>query len=630
MRQCLCILWACLLFVIAFFSFFIPLPASAQLSQSSSGTRFGVNAEEPINLESAYTDVFMEASWSRYTIATANGYPLNGTEYGAAQCFYCLEGDPPGLQTYNFYGEGIFNISFAGGTIVPGSYQTTVNSAGIAITTCQVTYNIAAPIPTLYASYTWMNMTNINPQSLANGNPNNFHLTRPGYPKWQYGQSFYPVTSTSYPIFTTSYLNSYAPFCCIRFMDWMNTNNNTGLYWTTTTTNGVTSITGLGNNGPFSWANRPNINMFGQTSTCYENMIALCNATGCDLWMNVPLQATDDWKVGFANLVTNDPIYHLNPWLHIYYEHGNELWNSGFMAWQWIDQQASIDFEPGHIWAPLTGNSGLAQHGYEIGKQIMQDINIMQPIFNQVSSTMGRPILAGQYSYPNYNIGSGLIYISNTYGPPQNYLYGIAGAPYFGDLNTTDFTGVQQTQMQICMGYANQYGIKMCAYEAGQSLDSSSVNFNTNLALQETPAMADQYLALANMWKQNGGDLMNFFTLQGTWNQYGYWGMLPTGAYMTDLSDPVCTKYNTAASFNNLLGCNCGNAQPPPPPTPSQATAPAPATATPSPSSSLTPVPVSPSSPTQSTGSGHWADSSLYGKYWVWDNAKMQPDAPHH
>ena len=61
-------------------------------------------------------------------------------------------------------------------------------------------------------------------------------------------------------------------------MPWMNTTNNNG--------------------SSYSWASRPQMNYVGTTpnwqgltqGTCYENIIALGNATGCDIWINIPLQ----------------------------------------------------------------------------------------------------------------------------------------------------------------------------------------------------------------------------------------------------------------------------------------------------------------------------------------------------
>ena len=559
------------------------------------------------------------------TTGTVDNYGVN-----IASLNYCLLGDPPGANIYHFYGEGIFSIfswngnfntnnTFVPGTLsvlppnypgnltssligVPANFagnnpspirvwlnnqyvtipantppnplpiflwippNSPANNLSVPVTTCDVQYTIPARVTGGYSLITslplsWLIISNINPQGLPNQYPNNFHMIRPGYPAWQSGNSFYPITANSYPIFTKEYLNSFAPFCAIRFMGWMEANYNTGLSWQAVPKTNPVQYT-LANSGPYSWVNRPPFNggqyigcgngAVNVGGACYENMIALCNATGCDMWVSVPLQATDDWKTGFANLVANDPVYRLNPWLHCYYEHGNELWNWSFIGWQLVNIEAIADGL----------GPGWSGHGEEMGKLLMSDVNDMQPILG----SMGRPILAGQYADPTDYCGGGLTYIQKTYGPPKNYIYGIAGAPYFYDLTTTSMNTLT-TQMIANMKLANQYGIYMCAYEAGQSLPSTpQATFDANNALQETSAMVSQHWAEATMWQQNGGDLCMWFTRDNVWSQYGFWGVLPLGSYMDDLSDPACMKYNAMAAMNNYFSCNCGNAAPPPTP----------------------------------------------------------------
>jgi hypothetical protein len=630
------------------------IPAEAQ-PFTSSGTRFGMNVCGNQYSDAAYTDVCMESWWGG---GTAAGTVFNTNNYPVGPCsqatfWFCLDGDAPGLQTFNFYGEGIYNISVwgsfttnqgwpYGGTsrgVVPGSLQTTVNSQGITITTCQIQfnlpqeptagYNLGASMP-----LTWITLSNINPNKVPNGDPNNFHLIRPGYPAWQSGNSFFPVTDASYPIFTTAYLDSFKPFCSLRFMPWMNTVNNSGFTWS----NG-----GWVETGTYSWAQRPEFNG-GQYFGCggaannigggaYEIMIALCNATGCDMWANVPTQATDDWRTGFANLVANDPVYHLNPWLHVYLEDTNEMWNWGGVfnaTWQLVDNEARADFNPGG-----TGGVSWYNHGKEMGKRLMHDVVIMQPIFNQVSPDFCRPILAGQFVDASDYCGGGLSYIAQTFGPPKNYIYGIAGAPYFNSLDPTYITGTLQTAMNQNMLLANQYGIHMCAYESGQGLDSSPLaTFNANEALQQTQAMVDQYNNFATMWKSSGGDLCELFANEGVDCQSGYWGSLPL---TSQISNPP-PKYVVQANMNNAFGCNCGNSQPPPQPAP----------ATPSPITPIVavPPPPPPSSATSSSSSstsssssvqsnsrttpGHWQQNSTFGRFWVWDIPKDAPMMPTH
>ena len=198
-----------------------------------------------------------------------------------------------------------------------------------------------------------------------------------------------------------------------------------------------------------------------------EDLIDLCNATGRDGWFNIPVQATDNWKVNFAKLLKS----RLKPGLHVYIEHCNEIWKMGPGYWystNYVLQQATADgFYPQYGWEG---------QGMEFGKLLMSDVTIMRPILGDTL----RPILAGQMGVSDY-VKGGLEFINSNYGNPGNFIYAIAGATYFGE---SSMASVDQA-FQDCDGYinvglvsniqqltrlANQYGVKVCAYEGGQGV----------------------------------------------------------------------------------------------------------------------------------------------------------------
>jgi len=245
----------------------------------------------------------------------------------------------------------------------------------------------------------------------------------------------------------------------------------------------------------------------------------------------------------------------------------------------------------------------------------------MQPIFG----AMGRPILAGFFGDPSDYCGGGLYYIQKTYGPPKNFIYGIAVAPYFGD-DPTEFTGTGWNVQGVisAMNVANQYGVKLCGYEGGAGLTQTPESaYDTSVAEEQTPQMAACYVDFANMWQSQGGDLCNFFTNTGVDSQYGLYGHLPIISLVDDLSNPFCTKYNAAASLNSSLGCNCGNAEPPPPPP-----QPAPPPPTPPPAPAPSPAPSSANKSSGSTGSStssSSANTSMKGIKYLGNNRWWSP-----
>lgn len=300
-------------------------------AQAVGGTKFGENLGNIgyyAATDGAYVDIIRKASdWSPGNYPspplTANGYPTTtpagAPSWSGITSFFTLLGYPTGTQILNFYGEGIFNLGFNGfyinnagypnSGIVPNTLHTTVNSDGVTVTTCQVSVTIPPPVLGGYAlaqsiPLTWLTLTNINPNGLANGYPNNFHLISPGCPAW--------IPGGNNPTFTPNFLASLQPFSCLRFMGWMNANGNTN---------------------PYDWTDRSQPGYYGSGNGIggapYEDMIALCNQLKCDMWISVPTQATTAWKTNFATLVKNS----LNPDLHIRIEHGNELWNWAQAFW---------------------------------------------------------------------------------------------------------------------------------------------------------------------------------------------------------------------------------------------------------------------------------------------------------
>jgi hypothetical protein len=93
------------------------------------------------------------------------------------------------------------------------------------------------------------------------------------------------------------------------------------------------------------------------TGIAFEHMVAICNATGRDLWINVPHLATDDFVTKLAQLIrfgsdgvnpyagaVTNPVYPpLRPHLRVFVEYSNEIWSSGggFPQGDWAQDQAT-------------------------------------------------------------------------------------------------------------------------------------------------------------------------------------------------------------------------------------------------------------------------------------------------
>jgi hypothetical protein len=143
-----------------------------------------------------------------------------------------------------------------------------------------------------------------------------------------------------------------APWGLVRFMDWNSTNASPVEAWTDRRRPSHAFKVGILNPQP------PAQGFPGDrdTGVAYEHMVALANATGKDLWINVPHLASDDFVTKLAQLLRYgsdgsnpytspqaNPVFPpLQPGLRVYLEYSNEIWSGGnaFAQGEWAAQQA--------------------------------------------------------------------------------------------------------------------------------------------------------------------------------------------------------------------------------------------------------------------------------------------------
>jgi hypothetical protein len=138
----------------------------------------------------------------------------------------------------------------------------------------------------------------------------------------------------------------------IRFMDWGATNASPQQDWSDRRLPAHIFMNGVIN------ARSPSATAEGrrETGVAFEHMVALCNATGRNLWINVPHLASDDFITRLAKLIrfgsdgvnpydapqANPVFAPLRSDLVVYVEYSNEIWSSGFSFPQgnWAEEQA--------------------------------------------------------------------------------------------------------------------------------------------------------------------------------------------------------------------------------------------------------------------------------------------------
>jgi hypothetical protein len=450
----------------------------------------GIEGNTPYSNDMMWVDVRnLFSAWS--PLNNPNGtVPLTADGYPLANATT--------LTNLKGYPDGIYHLSFTGSATVTvggmGQLVSPITTSANGISTAQVQITHAK------ANVLTLRVTNIDPH-----NPlDNLHLIAPGY------------DPTNPPIFTNEFLQRLQPFSVIRFMGWMKIDTS--------------SIQ--------NWSDVPTPNDFLQTGpngAAYEYMVALANAVHKDIWINIPDQATGDFIKHLADLLRDQ----LDPGLNVYVEYSNELWNTAYP--QFHRNLAAAQANP-----VLTATGPTARAAQEAAYRLMQVANIFRQEFGDQADRV-RPVFGGQFTNPFW-LKQGLQFINANFGPPSNYFYGVAVAPYIILDPKVDVPGLTMNQLFASLNsylnttmvpdiaanaaLAQQFGLQLVSYEGGQALQAwnpklqANVNDGLKLAAQNDPRMDQLYHTLITAWRQNGGGLFDFSALSFGDDQWGSWGLL--------------------------------------------------------------------------------------------------------
>jgi hypothetical protein len=441
----------------------------------------------------------------------ANGYPVAGASgTSSTDIGFVLT---TGTYDISYVGTGTLAVSgigqLGGGWLsVNGEQRNTVQITGT---------------PGSFGNFLTLKITNASGQTVQG-----IHILYPGFA--------YDTTVTFLPQF----IQLLAPFHAMRFMDWESTNNSK-----------------LAN-----FADRPNASHFGLSAfgEPYEHIAELVNETGKDCWLTVPELATDDFINQFAAFMAQNLDFarigaarqkagFTTPF-QLIVENSNETWNKGFSAYATFLAAANANTSRytgaytgsyGPSW--MTGSADLMKVGQYEADRLVKIGTAFRSAFGANSGVVA-PVLSGWALGPGYS-DDGLQFIQANYGTPKQYVTYVAQAPYFntpddtstGALATlfsaldTNITGMDATYKQFAM-LGSQYGLKIVAYEGGQSLTGTTNQSFKHLA-QHDERMYEAYKSYLGLWKQDFGmSLFMHFSLADDPGQpeniyqYGFWGSI--------------------------------------------------------------------------------------------------------
>lgn len=157
----------------------------------------------------------------------------------------------------------------------------------------------------------------------------------------------------------------------------------------------------------------------------YETMIDLCNQTGCNMWINIPHVANDDWCTQLANLILSRRTGNWN----VIVEWSNEVWNGIF---------------PQHAYAQAQGGGSPAWAYYEYTILRSQQIAALM----RATGLKIEMVLNLQAHTTDH-----LWYLRDRTSPPPYNLDGIntlSIAPYFG--SRAHLTSPVNYRLQLLVG----------------------------------------------------------------------------------------------------------------------------------------------------------------------------------
>lgn len=345
------------------------------------------------------------------------------------------------------------------------------------------------------------------PSAALNTGFTNFKAIRPGY------------DANTTQLFTNEFMsalnNDY--FSTVRTMGFTETNNSNPYYPEQT-----------------HWANRRKVDAStyssdvpGQESGApWEVVVDLANTADIDLWINVPVAATDNYINELATLIKN----RLEPERNLYVEYSNEVWNWGFRQSSWNNKNAEAQ--------GLNYIEGYAKRTAEIAV-IFRDVFGPESLNNKV-----RVINAWQIGYnpPDAQYEKQMTYINENFGPPEELIYALGVAPYFSCGDACD-TGTPEEILAAMKGKSDgsaedrrlvaavaskwQLPGGMVAYEAGSDTGGSDpTNVENRIRAERAPGMKDMMLYDTRVnWFPEGGGLYMYLELASKYSRHGSWGL---------------------------------------------------------------------------------------------------------
>ena len=277
----------------------------------------------------------------------------------------------------------------------------------------------------------------------------------------------------------------------------------------------------------------------------WEYVVLVAQQTQRDIWINIPVNASDDYVTQVANLLKNGDAYTGNQGVpagtNIYVEYSNEMWHYGFHQGPWNNQAAKDEVAAGgsNLNYDNCNNNNDCWRFRRIAKRTLEIGNQFKSVFSD-NGTRVRPVINNAFTDHDTDM---LTYVQNNYGTVSNYIYGISQTGYYGSADKSSVDAIiagekaasdnNRAGYQTSRNIANQFGIHSLVYEGGQDEEGNKQPVSpvdTTLANQfaaaRDPRMQDvEVHDVVDNWASVGGELYMQFAHVGHYSSYGMWGL---------------------------------------------------------------------------------------------------------
>jgi hypothetical protein len=311
------------------------------------------------------------------------------------------------------------------------------------------------------------------------------------------------------------FLARWRGMACVRFMDFQDTNNSEQR----------------------DWNDRPRLDdaTFTRRGIPIELLCDLANRLAADAWFCLPHLADDNHAREFARLVKT----RLDPQRRIYIEYSNEVWNGQFKQHHHAGEQGRKLGLAEKPWEAAWRYT--AQRSEAIFRIWEQEFGSRERLVRVLAAQAGNRYVAGQIAgWKDAGRRADALgiapYISLNIPAEGKGLTAAEVATWSVDrlLDHAETNALPECirWMQENKKVADQYGLQLIAYEAGQHFVGVGGGENNEAltrllhAANAHPRLAAIYDKYFAAWEQTGGDLLCHFSSVGRWSKWGSWGLL--------------------------------------------------------------------------------------------------------